>query len=119
VVKLPNWHAAAGWCFLTSSTAAVRAVWNLMQQQSAGPPSLIACMQEEQQSLVQQLKQQCSGMAAVLPFASTTIVKASSSTQAEIYFGLAKAVDVSGRGAADRPSCSCCWLRSVEKPHVA
>jgi hypothetical protein len=58
-------------------------------------------MQEEQQSLVQQLKQQCSGMAAVLPFASTTIVKASSSTQAEIYFGLAKAVDVSGRGAAD------------------
>jgi hypothetical protein len=44
---------------------------------------------------VQQLKQQCSSMAAVLPFASTTIVKASSSTQAEIYFGLAKAVDVS------------------------
>jgi hypothetical protein len=51
--------------------------------------------QEDQQSAVQQLKQQCSSMAAVLPFASTTIVKASSSTQAEIYFGLAKAVDVS------------------------
>lgn len=50
---------------------------------------------EEQQPLVQQLKQQCSGMAAVvLPFASTTIVKASSTGQAEIYYGLAKAVDI-------------------------
>lgn len=48
---------------------------------------------------MQALKQQCSSMAAVLPFASTTIVKASSSTQAEIYFGLAKAVDVSGSTA--------------------
>jgi hypothetical protein len=34
-------------------------------------------------------------MAAVLPFASTTVIKASSSGQAEIYYGLAKAVDVS------------------------
>eukprot|EP00878_Enallax_costatus_P002961 GHUV01003157.1.p1 GENE.GHUV01003157.1~~GHUV01003157.1.p1 ORF type:complete len:181 (+),score=49.98 GHUV01003157.1:200-742(+) len=48
----------------------------------------------EQQTLAQQLKQQCSGMAAILPFASTTIVRASSTTQAEIYYGLAKAVDI-------------------------
>jgi hypothetical protein len=67
---------------------------------------LLHAWQEEQQSLVQQLKQQCSGMAAVLPFASTTIVKASSSTQAEIYFGLAKAVDVSGTAAAGGPQLS-------------
>jgi hypothetical protein len=58
--------------------------------------------QQDEAALVQQLKQSCSGMAAaVLPFASTTMVKASSSTQAEIYFGLAKAVDV-------RPSCTYC-----------
>ena len=70
-------------------------------------------LQEEQQSAVQALKQQCSSMAAVLPFASTTIVKASSSTQAEIYFGLAKAVDVSGRlsgHACMRMQRSCSWL---------
>jgi hypothetical protein len=51
--------------------------------------------QESQANLIQQLKSQCSGMAAVLPFASTTVIKASSSGQAEIYYGLAKAVDVS------------------------
>lgn len=51
--------------------------------------------QESQASLIQQLKSSCSGMAAVLPFASTTVIKASSSGQAEIYYGLAKAVDVS------------------------
>lgn len=52
--------------------------------------------QESQASLIQQLKSQCNGMAAVLPFASTTVIKASSSGQAEIYYGLAKALDVSG-----------------------
>lgn len=51
--------------------------------------------QDDQQGLIQQLKSQCSSMAAVLPFASTTVIKASSSSQAEIYYGLAKAVDVS------------------------
>lgn len=51
--------------------------------------------QESQASLIQQLKSSCSGMAAVLPFASTSVIKASSSGQAEIYYGLAKAVDVS------------------------
>lgn len=51
--------------------------------------------QESQEGLIQQLKAQCSGMAAVLPFASSTVIKASSSSQAEIYYGLAKAVDVS------------------------
>jgi hypothetical protein len=40
-------------------------------------------------------------MAAVLPFASTTVIKASSSSQAEIYYGLAKAVDVSAAAAAE------------------
>jgi hypothetical protein len=97
VIELTDWHTYC--CTLAgivNGTAAVCAVRNLMQQ-CLLPPFLVACMQEEQQSLVQHLKQQCSGMAAVLPFASTTIVKASSSTQAEIYFGLAKAVDVSGR----------------------
>jgi hypothetical protein len=56
--------------------------------------------------LLQQIKAQCSGMAAVLPFASTTVIKASSSSQAEIYYGLAKAVDVSA-AAAEMPSLSC------------
>lgn len=54
----------------------------------------------EQQNLAQQLKQQCSTMAAALPFASTTIVRASSTTQAEVYYGLAKAVDVSSQTGA-------------------
>lgn len=56
---------------------------------------LQAATPEGQQSLLQQIKAQCSGMGAVLPFASTTVIKASSSSQAEIYYGLAKAVDVS------------------------
>eukprot|EP00882_Tetradesmus_deserticola_P002231 GHRQ01002383.1.p1 GENE.GHRQ01002383.1~~GHRQ01002383.1.p1 ORF type:complete len:183 (+),score=80.85 GHRQ01002383.1:131-679(+) len=76
-----------------SIATAVCRVW----QTHVSRPQAAAVQQavpQEQQSVAQQLKQQCSGMAAVLPFASTTIVKASSSTQAEIYFGLAKAVDI-------------------------
>ena len=60
---------------------------------------MCAVLQEPQhaadQTLIQQLKSQCSSMAAILPFASTTVIKASSNSQAEIYYGLAKAVDVS------------------------
>lgn len=67
--------------------------------------------EEEQQSLVQKLKQQCSSMAAILPFASTTIVRASSTSQAEIYYGLAKAVDVSARYAPRVHNFCCCRLQ--------
>jgi hypothetical protein len=45
------------------------------------------------QSLLEQLKQGCSSMAAFLPLASTSL--SHTSTEAEIYYGLAKAVDVS------------------------
>jgi len=74
--------------------------------------SWLPCQQEEQQqSLVQQLKQQCSVLAVVAPLASTTIVQASSSTQAEVYYGLAKAIDVSMAQsllqAMTGISCSC------------
>jgi hypothetical protein len=62
--------------------------------------------QESQQSLIQQLKSQINGMAAVLPFASTTVIKASSSGQAEIYYGLAKAVDVSSVHCHSTSACS-------------
>ncbi|WIA33967.1 hypothetical protein OEZ86_007062 [Tetradesmus obliquus] len=75
-----NWNIATAVCrvWQTHVSKAQAAVQQAMPQEEA----------------VQALKQQCSSMAAVLPFASTTIVKASSSTQAEIYFGLAKAVDI-------------------------
>jgi hypothetical protein len=53
-----------------------------------------------QASLGQQLRRQAAGMGAVLPLASASF---SSGSQGEIYFGLAKAVDVSdGRGRAKK-----------------
>jgi len=71
--------------------------------------------QDDQQGLIQQLKSQCSSMAAVLPFASTTVIKASSNSQAEIYFGLAKAVDVSAVGFCGLAFlAACCQLACTD-----
>eukprot|EP00775_Hariotina_reticulata_P013852 gene13852-13974_t len=72
--------------------AAVCHIWQ--QRPQAQQPVLEVAKEEQQQSVIQQLKQQCSALAVVAPFASTTIVQASSSTQAEVYYGLAKAIDI-------------------------
>jgi hypothetical protein len=75
--------------FIAHSLAVCSLLLPTLHTQGAGQ------QQGSQAGLIQQLKAQCSGMAAVLPFASSTVIKASSSSQAEIYYGLAKAVDVS------------------------
>lgn len=95
----------------------------------------LVAAQDDTQSLLQQLRTQSCSAAAVLPFASTTIIKASSSTQAEIYFGLAKAVDVrrapgGGRGrrrggggltgssCAGGHACMCACRRMRSRMHM-
>ncbi len=58
------------------------------------------------QDLKAELRQHGASMAAVLPLAAATIQQGTSTT-AEIYFGLAKAIDVSGYGNARIRTCAC------------